>query len=99
LVTWQDWAWPCADGDYCTFIGYGSKALYNRLSKDNDGQWLFQLSLYYTLKNEEDADELWEEYMPDKAIKDYEASAEFDVLFYVFKSLTTDTIITIRDAA
>jgi uncharacterized protein CbrC (UPF0167 family) len=99
LISWQDWAWPCADGDYCTFIGYGSKTLYNRLAKDKDGQWLFQLSLYYTVKNEEDADELWEEYMPDKAIKNYEASAEFDVLFYVFKSLTTDTIITLWDAS
>lgn len=28
LVTWQDWAWPCVDGDYCKFIGYGSKPLY-----------------------------------------------------------------------
>jgi uncharacterized protein CbrC (UPF0167 family) len=22
LITWQDWSWPCAEGDYCKFIGY-----------------------------------------------------------------------------
>ncbi|WP_428661045.1 CbrC family protein [Runella sp.] len=99
LISWQDWNWPCADGDYCSFIGYGSKALYNRLDKNNDGAWTFQLSLYYTVKDEEDADELWDEYMPAKAIKSYEESTEYDTLFYVFKSLISNQIVTIWDAS
>ncbi len=99
LMSWQDWNWPCADGDYCRFIGYGSKFLYNQLARDKDGARLFRQSLYYTVKDEEDADELWEEYMPAKSIRTYEASLEFDLLFYVFKSLIDQRIITVWDAS
>ncbi len=46
LVTWQDWAWPCADGDYCKFIGYGSKTLYGKFSGNTDNKIFFTKSLY-----------------------------------------------------
>ena len=84
VISWQDWPWPCAEGDYCTFIGYGSKALYNRLTEDRDGARLFQLSLYHTAKEEADADELWAESMPDREIMDQAASQDYETLFYVF---------------
>lgn len=97
VVSWQDWVWPCADGDYCTFIGYGSKALYNRLAKDKDGDWLFQRSIYHRLKYQADSDELWEESMPAKEIKDEAASQDYELLFYVFKSRSSDQLVTIWD--
>ena len=34
LITWQEWSWPCSGGDYCKFIGYGSKPFYKDLAKD-----------------------------------------------------------------
>jgi uncharacterized protein CbrC (UPF0167 family) len=99
FISWQDWPWPCAEGDYCRFLGFGSQALYNRLAEGNDGVNLFHDSLYYSVKEAGDPDELWAESMPAKAIKDYEASQAFDLLFYVFKSLRSDTIVTIWDVA
>ncbi|WP_128548669.1 CbrC family protein [Larkinella soli] len=98
LVTWQDWLWPCADGDYCQFIGYGSRPLYNRLSRDFNGQALFESSLYYTLRDDSDADALWEEEMPRKEVRTYEESSRYSTLFYVFKSLHSDQIITTWDS-
>lgn len=99
FVSWQDWPWPCAEGNYCTFIGFGSHALYNKMAEGNDGVNLFVDSIHSSVKEEGDATELWEEAMPAKAIKDYEASQEFDTLFYVFKSLHSGNIITIWDVA
>ncbi len=99
IISWQDWPWPCADGDYCTFIGYGSKALYNRLAKDQDGAWLFQLSLYHLVKEDADADKLWEESMPDREIRDHAASQEHGTIFYVFESRPTSQIVTVWDMA
>ncbi|MGM9507580.1 CbrC family protein [Larkinella sp. GY13] len=97
LVTWQDWEWPCADGDYARFIGYGSKPLYKQLANDSDAQSLFEQSLYYTLKEECEPGELWED-VPKKAIPDYAASSNYSTLFYVFKSLHSDQIITLWDS-
>lgn len=99
LVSWQEWSWPAIDGDYGIFIGFGSKTLYNRMAEGNDGSWLFQESLYHSVKDESDGDELWEEAMPAKDIPDFDASQEHDTLFYVFKSLHSDQIVTIWDAA
>jgi uncharacterized protein CbrC (UPF0167 family) len=98
LISWQDWPWPCADGDYCTFIGFGSKGLFNSLAEGNDGSWLFQESLYHSVKDNSDGDELWEEAMPVKEIKDFDASQECATLFYVFKSLHSGQLVTIWDA-
>ncbi len=98
VLSWQDWVWPCADGDYCTFVGYGSKALYNRLAKDGDGDWLFQRSFYHTVKGEADMDELWEDSMPIKEIKDQVASQDYETLFYVFQSRGGGDVVTVWDA-
>src|SRR6187549_3276785 len=87
LVTWQDWEWPCADGDYCKFIGYGSKALYASLAPGTDGEQLFSNSFYYTVDDDEDTESFWEELLPSHEINDYEESADHGTLLYVFRSL------------
>lgn len=99
LVTWQDWEWPCVDGDYCKFIGYGSKPLYASLAPGTDGEQLFKNSFYDVSDDEADIDGFWEDSLPEDAINDYEASTDFDTLFYVFKSLHSDTIVTVWDAS
>ena len=99
LVTWQDWEWPCVDGDYCKFIGYGSKPLYASLAPGTDGEQLFKNSFYDVSDDEADIDGFWEDSLPGDAINDYEASTDFDTLFYVFKSLHSDTIVTVWDAS
>lgn len=97
LVTWQDWDWPCADGDYCKFIGYGSKPFYSSLATKTTGEKLFKNSFYYNLKDNSDVDYLWQDILPDEEVKDYNDSNEWATLFYVFKSLNSDSIITIWD--
>ena len=94
LITWQDWAWPCTNGDYCKFIGYGSKLLYTNLTKDIPVEDFFKASFY---QPEFYNDDLWTEALPDKLIKDYKDSSQYGTLFYVFKSLNSDKIITTWD--
>ncbi|MCW3105283.1 MAG: hypothetical protein JWO09_3723 [Bacteroidetes bacterium] len=96
IISWQDWSWPCADGDYCRFIGYGSRPFYNRLAPDGNGKRIFADSFYYSVKDVSD-EGLWDELLPDEEVKDYEDSSSYSVLFYVFKSLNSDKIITIWD--
>lgn len=97
VITWQDWDWPCADGDYCTFIGYGSQPLYDKLSPDGNGKKLFSDSIYYNQDDESDTDGLWYESMPQNEIKNNDEAEARSVLFYVFKSLNSDKIITVWD--
>jgi uncharacterized protein CbrC (UPF0167 family) len=97
LVTWQDWNWPCADGDYCKFIGFGSRSLYDSLATTTTGEELFKSSFYYYLKDDSNIDYLWLEIIPEKEVKDYNDSNELASLFYVFKSLNSNKIITIWD--
>jgi len=91
LVTWQDMRWLCLDGDYGKFIGYASKPFLNSLAKDGDGQSLFKKSLHPELQ-EYYTETQWLEMVPNELIADYHESNEYRVLFYVFKSLTTDNI-------
>ncbi len=97
LVTWQDLSWPCADGDYCKFIGYGSLPLYNLLATETTGEELFKDSFYYTLKDDSDIDYLWQEVLPKVEVKDFNDSNQLSTVFYVFKSLNSDKIITLWD--
>ena len=97
LVTWQDWNWPCADGDYCKFIGYGSKPFYDVLALDGNGRKLFENSIYYELRDDSDIEQLWNEELPEKSINNYAESNNFSTVFYVFKSLISEKIITIWD--
>lgn len=97
LITWQDWSWPCSEGDYCKFIGYGSKDLYQSLSNSESAEQFFSDSIYFSQKEETDCDYLWEEVLPQKAIKNYQESLDYDTLFYVFKSLHSEKIVTIWD--
>ena len=94
LITWQDWSWPCAEGDYCKFIGYGSKPFYKNLAKDISVEEFFKASFY---EPEFYNDGLWTDALPDKLIKDYKDSSQYGTLFYVFKSLNSDKIITTWD--
>lgn len=97
LVTWQDWSWPCADGEYCKFVGYGSKELYAKLATVTSAEKLFKSSFYYSLIEDSDIDYLWDDVLPDDEVVDYKSSAKFGTLFYVFKSLKSDKTITIWD--
>lgn len=98
LVSWQDWSWPCADGDYCRFIGYGSKALFASMAPGTDGVQLFKHSIYHSIADDADVDTLWDDLLPEDDIADYHESADLPILFYVFKSLHTDRIVTIWDS-
>jgi uncharacterized protein CbrC (UPF0167 family) len=91
LLTWQDMLWPCLDGDYAKFIGFGSKTFLNGLSSDGNGRKLFKTSLHPDLKSSY-TDEQWVEILPDKLINNVEESS-FSTLFYVFTSLTSDKLI------
>ena len=91
LITWQNWCWPCSEGDYCKFIGYGSKPFYQELAKDIPVKDFFKDSFY---EGEIYFDDLWTDVVPDVLVKDYEDSDQYGTLFYVFKSLNSDKIIT-----
>jgi uncharacterized protein CbrC (UPF0167 family) len=97
LITWQDWEWPCADGDYCRFIGFGSQPLYERLATAGSGEELFKDSFYSGLEDDVDTDDLWESVLPEDEIRDFQDSSEMETLFYVFQSLTSKKIVTIMD--
>jgi hypothetical protein len=97
LITWQDWNWPCADGDYCKFIGYGSKPFFNRLSNSDSGKDFFLHSLYKVV-NQTDTEYLWNDFMPDEEVNNYEDSSQYGTLFYVFKSLNSGKIVTTWDS-
>lgn len=94
LITWQDYNWPCLDGDYCRFIGYGSKSLYHKLA-GTDGESLFAASLLSS-ENMPDAEDLWDD-LPGEEIKNYKESNKYSVLFYVFQSLHSRKILTLWD--
>ena len=94
LITWQDWGWPCSDGDYCKFIGYGSKPLYKELAKEIPIEVFFKTSFY---EPEYYNDDLWADAVPDEIINNYEDISQFGTLFYVFKSLSSNKIITMWD--
>ncbi|GEM_PF-761191 len=97
IFTHQTWYWPCDGGDYCTFIGYGSKALYNHLAPDGDGIDLFLNSLYYTVEDLSDVDELWEESLPELPVTTLAAAKQLVTLFYVFVSQKKDKVVTLWD--
>ena len=96
LVTYQDWPWPAADGDYCQFVAYGSKAFFNGRAADGDGKILF-LDFLQNADEVEDVEELWAEDLPDKAINTYSETGSYPALFYVFQSLHSSRLLTVWD--
>lgn len=94
LITWQEWYWPCSDGDYCKFIGYGSKPFYKELANGRSVETFFKDSFYEADSYHVD---LWTDALADDLIKDYNDSDQYETLFYVFKSLNSDRIITMWD--
>ena len=97
IVRWQDWPWPCADGDYCRFLGYGSKSLYQKFAQGHSAAEVFENSLYHTVQNE--AEELWATYLPDREISSLADSQTYATLFYVFQSRENGRLVTVWDAA
>jgi uncharacterized protein CbrC (UPF0167 family) len=97
LLTWQDGVWPCADGDYCAFIGYGSRPLYKALADGASGEGLFLRSLVRGEDEDDETDFFWDDVVPEEAIADHNASMGYGVLFYVFRSLPSSRIITLWD--
>lgn len=95
LITWQDWPWPAAEGDYCRFIGYGSKNFYQKESIGS-AQRFFEDTLYHYVKDIKDPEELWE-LMNEEDIPTYDDSANYPTLFYVFRSLESGKVITVWD--
>ncbi len=98
ITSWQDWDWPCAEGDYCRFMGYGSIPMYKKLAGKKDPVQFFIKSIYYNQKDEDDAETLWEKSMPEKEINNHSESNQYGTLFYVFKSLHSNKIITVWDS-
>ena len=96
IFTHQSWYWPCSGGDYCGFLGYGSKSLYNLLATDGNGEDFFLETLYYTVEDLSDVDELWE-IMPEAAITNVNDVKFLDTLFYVFKSQSGRQVVTVWD--
>ncbi len=97
IFTHQNWYWPCHGGDYCTFLGYGSKPLYHQLAPDGDGEEFFKNSLYHTVEDLSDVDELWEESLPEQAIDSLAAAKPLETLFYVFRSQHGVQVYTVWD--
>ncbi len=93
LVTRQDWYRPCIDGEYCKFIGYGSKLFYKKLAGALPAKDFFKDSFYI---NDSYYDSLWEN-VPDENINNYNESSSYNILFYIFKSLYWEKVITIWD--
>ncbi|MBK8568340.1 MAG: hypothetical protein IPN76_34785 [Saprospiraceae bacterium] len=78
-------------------MGYGSKGLFEFLAPDGDGEGLFKNSLYHTVEDLSDVDELWEEAMPDEPIATLVAAKAMDTLFYVFRPQQGQRVITVWD--
>ena len=100
LNGYQGFQWPCLDGDYCQFIAFGCKPFYNSLSKTKNGKEVFDQSLHYEIREDYISDnwkEYWEEYVPDEMIESSD-EADYATLFFVFKSLHSDKIITYIDS-
>ena len=96
LITWQDWVWPVIEWDYAKFIGFGSIPLYNELSWKNNFEEFFLNSLYY---EEDKENELLILQIPKTEIRNYDDSNKYNTLFYVFKSLKSDKIVTMWDSS
>ncbi len=91
---YQNFQWPCIDGDYVEFIAYGCKPFYNTLSKN--GKEAFEKSIHDEMKDDL-YDEYWEERVPDEIINSV-GETNYATLFFVFKSLHSDKIVTYMDS-
>ena len=60
---------------------------------------LFNHSFYYAIEENGDTESFWDELLPEDEINDYEESSDQDTLFYVFRSLHSDIIVTLWDAS
>lgn len=98
ILSWQDWKVPAIDGDYGVFLGFASKRDYIRVAKSlelEDAAEFFKSTLHPDWKGHINLDLLWEQ-VPKKYIKELKGS-NHDVIFYLFKSTTSETYLTIWD--
>jgi uncharacterized protein CbrC (UPF0167 family) len=97
VLSWQEWKYPAADGDYCKFMCFASKADYIKLAgEDGDPKAFFASTLYDTFAEDTNIDGVWDA-MPDTRIKTVAKSNEYFLLVYLFKSLHSDTYVSLWD--
>lgn len=96
VVSWQDWKYPAADGDYCQFIGFAGKSDFEKLAPNGDGKAFFASTLYDTFAEDTDVDAIWNA-MTENKIKTVAQSNNYFLLVYLFKSVSTDTYISLWD--
>lgn len=76
LPTWQDRCWPFFEGDYCIFEKIASKPDFS--NKDE-----FINSFSEDDRESSDLDDIWENYLLDKAITSIE-DGNYDISIYLF---------------
>ena len=100
VLSWQEWKYPAADGDYCQFLGFASKQDYERLSllaeEEIDAKAFFASTLYDTFAEDTNVDGVWDS-LPNKKIKQVAQSNDYFLLVYLFKSLHSDTYVSLWD--
>ena len=100
ILSWQEWKYPAADGDYCQFIGFASKQDYERLAllgeEEMDGKTFFARTLYDTFAEDTNVDGIWKS-MADRKIKNVAQSNDYFLLVYLFKSLHSETYVSVWD--
>lgn len=95
ILSWQDWKFPALDGDYCIFEGFASRGDYASLAGEVEPAEFFKSTLHPDWTGYINLDLLWEQ-VPKRRIRKLEHS-DYDVIFYLFKSTTTETYLTIWD--
>lgn len=96
LVSWQEWKFPAMDGDYCEFVGFGSKTELNKLATDGDGKQLLVDSLLDELREVTNIDAIWRT-IPEKRIKNVAQSNDHPLLVYIFKSRHSEKYVMVWD--
>lgn len=100
ILSWQEWKYPAADGDYCQFIGFASKQDYERLAlleeEEIDVKEFFASTLYDTFAEDTNIDGVWKS-MANRKIKNVAQSNDYFLLVYLFKSLHSETYVTVWD--
>ncbi len=96
ILSWQEWKYPAMDGDYCQFIGFASKSDFEKLANGEDPKTFFASTLYDTFKEDTNIDGVWNS-IPNKRIKNVAQSNDYFLLVYLFKSLHSDTYVSLWD--
>ena len=99
VLSWQEWKYPVADGDYCQFIGFASKQDYIKLAfaaDVDDEKEFFASTLYDTFAEDTNVDGVWKS-LADRRIKTVAQSNDYFLLVYLFKSVHSETYVSVWD--